>query len=596
MKRLFFFLLLLLIPSQVWAASITNPQSATSMRVEILQKSNIDLKGSADIVELNFSIPQEDEYQRIESLEVYDNNGVCKTEKCSYSFFYDKHGNKKISINWERPETDIEFQIKSIVSVKARKSVKLNHNPEFLGPTALVQSTDQEIADIASKAMGTDFEKVAFLSKWISQNIRYDKVFSDINITAKDILRTRRGVCDEFSNLLVSFLRNLGYHSAVAVGYVYPGRVYGGEQFQPHGWTEVYTESGILADPTWTEVGYLDATHIKFGVFPDSNWIFGNLIARGSLNLEALLGKIDTDIKLLDFEEEPLVEASSGFLDKDVWREYAVIQTNLSADGCILTKIYVKSCVDSGGNEILTKINEDDIVYFCGDRSYFSILKIPNYLQENMKYDCTVNVFPYAGKQELVLLTISSETNDGIKLYTEKTTLTPGEVTMVNAPNSYIFTDKGEFGFNKLNVTASYSDFNVYAYSSGTLAEQEIRVVSEKPFLISLTSPENATVGEAIPVVVNVKNLRQGQQAIEVIFREERVVDNIIGSKDYAFNFTPKSKDDNLIQVFVSTLYYSASKSKMIEVFESPNILTYLIGVFDGMLEWVFELLKSIFK
>ena len=595
MKRLILLIFLLLIPCQVWAAKISNPQTVTEMKTEIIQKSSIDFSVSTNYVELNFSIPQEDDYQKIESLEVYYNNGLC-TDECSYTLYYDEYGNKKITIVWENPEGDIEFEIKSIVSIEARRSLQMNKIPAFLEPTSLVQSTDQEIADLASKARGSDFEKVAFLSKWIHQNIRYDKVFSDINISAKDILRTRRGVCDEFSNLLVSFLRNLGYYSGVAVGYVYPGRVYGGEEFQPHGWTEVYTDGGIVADPTWTEVGYLDATHIKFGVYPDSNWIYGNLIARGSFNLKANLGKIETEINILSFEEEPIVEASSQFLDKDVWRQYGVIQTNLSADGCILTKIYVKSCVDGNGDDILTKENEDDIVYFCGDKSYFSILKIPTNLKDNIRYDCSVNVFPYAGKQELVPFTISFELADSLRLYTEKTTLTPGEKVTVSAPDAFIFSDKGDYGFDKTDITASYTDFSVYAYKSGYLVEQPIRVVSEKPFEISISSPENVTVGETIPVLVNVKNLRQGQQAIEIKFKEETIIDNIIGPKDFAFNFTPVDAEDNLIQVFVSTLHYSASKSKLVEVLDNPNIIDYLVRGFYQILEWAYTVFKTIFK
>ena len=212
MKRLILLIFLLLIPCQVWAAKISNPQTVTEMKTEIIQRSSIDFSGSVNYVELNFSIPQEDDYQKIESLEVYSNNDLCRDE-CSYTLYFDEYGNKKITIVWEDTEGDIEFEIKSIVSIEARRSLQMNKNPAFLEPTSLVQSTDQEIADLASKARGSDFEKVAFLSKWIHQNIRYDKVFSDINISAKDILRTRRGVCDEFSNLLVSFLRNLGYYS-----------------------------------------------------------------------------------------------------------------------------------------------------------------------------------------------------------------------------------------------------------------------------------------------------------------------------------------------------------------------------------------------
>lgn len=596
MKGHVFLIFLLLIPYQAWAAEISNPQTVSYMRAEIVQNSSITLDGDADIVELDLSMPQEDQYQKIELLEISDSNGICKTEKCSYVFVYDDYGNKKVKITWKKPEGDIEFKTKYIVSVENRKSLDIVENPEFLKPTDLIQSTDKEIADLASKARGTDFEKIAFLSEWIYQNIRYDNIFSDISISAKDILRTKRGVCDEFSNLLVSLLRNLGYHSAVAVGYVYPGTIYQGENFQPHGWTEVYTGDGIVVDPTWTEVGYLDATHIKYETLPDSHWIFGNLLARGSFYLKAELGKIETKIKILDFKETPLIESESNFLDDDVWKEYAVLKTDLYADGCVLTRMNVKSCVNKAGEEILSKINENEIVYFCGRKSHFTIFKIPDDLKANMVYTCSVNALPLGGENQLVPLTISHEEINGIKMYTEKTVLTPGEQMSVSSPDSYIFTETGEYGFGKVNITAPYYDFKVYAYRLGSLMEKDVIVVSEKPFEIILSAPENVTVGKTIPVSVGVKNLRDGEQTIDVTFQGKTITENLKGLNNYIFNFTPQNSEDNLIQVFVSTLHYSGSKSKLIKVSESQEILDITVSTIQNFFVWIFETVRSIFK
>jgi len=600
MKKVLILFALLLIPSQVLGLKISNPQIVTSMRAEVTQTDTIYLSGNIQILELNFSIPQEDDYQEIEFLEVSDQRGICNTNLCSYEFVYDKFRNRLLKITWRNPQDDIELKVRSIVSVKMRRSLDYKTFPEFLLPTPLVQSTDEEIAELASKARGTDFEKVAFLSKWINQNIEYDRVYSIINLSAKEILRTKKGVCDEFSNLLVSFLRNLGYYSGVAVGFVYPGRIYTGENFQPHGWTEVYVDDGISADPTWSEVGYIDATHIKFGVFPDSSWSFGTITAKGDLSTRVLLGEMNTEIKLLNIEEKPIIDFETNLLESGVWKDYAVIKSDLSTDGCILTKVNVKSCTDTHGNEFLEIVDRDDIVYFCNKKSFFSIFKIPESIDPMSVYNCTIAVFPYAGEQKNVPLTISYRKSGDTKLTVSKTTLTPGEEVSVNAPNSHIFTDFGEYGFGNLEFLSPYNDFTVYSYNSGDLDKKKISVVITKPLEISLSSNDTVILGSNIPVNIIIRNLQNESQIVRVRFREYIETERISDNKTFVFYFTPANVEDNLIQVFVSTADYSTSDSKIVTVVKETNLLENVVQsltrLISDFLNWLSESFKLIFK
>jgi len=603
MKKVLIFVLLLLLPSPVFSVNITNPQTVNSMKTEVIEKGTLEVNGKVNRIELNLSIPQDDFYQKMESLEVSDSNGNCNTNACSYNFVDDKFGNRVLKIIWKNPSANINFKVSSILSVRMRKSLENKLIPEFLLPTNLVQSTDTEIAELASKARGNDFERVSYLAKWVIQNIEYDKVYSDVTLSAKEILKTKRGVCKEFSNLLVSALRNLGYYSAVAVGYVYPGRVYLEKDFQPHGWIEVYTGNGIVADPTWAEVGYLDATHVKFATLPDSSWTYVSINANGEGVFKVNITWVDTKINILNFEEKPVINFNSSLLENNLWSGYAVVRTDITTDGCILTKIDSKSCTDENGGEFLKGLSIDNVIYFCNEKSFFSIFEIPGNLDISARYSCPIVISPYAGEQKYVSLSISFRQKESVKLAVDKTVLTSGEKLTVTSPNSHIFTDFGGYGFNKVEFYAPYNDFKVYAYNSGALAQQDISVVSSKPLDVFLQSNETAFVNKSIPVTITIKNLLDKNQTVTVKFRDKIISEDIIKSKVLTLNFTPKSVGDNLIQAFVSTSDFSTSASKTITILEekslTENVTDNIISFFGSILKaisdffsWLFGLFK----
>ena len=590
MKRVL--LLMVLVLSTPAFADITNPQLVNKMRAEITEIGSIGVSGNLNRIELNLSIPQEDSYQKIESFEVSDNNGLC-SGLCSYKFIYDKFGNKLLNINWEKQANDINFKIKFIISVNRRYSVEKKTNQEFLKPTSLVQSTDSEIANIASNARGTDFEKIAYLSKWINENIRYNTVYSDINIPAKEILDVRVGVCKEFSNLLVSFLRNLGYYSAVDVGYVHPGKIYTTGNFQPHGWTEVYSNEGIISDPTWGEVGYLDATHIKFATFPDSSWTFSSIYSIGYGDFKVVLKDANVSVNLLSYEESPILSFNSEFIEDKIWEGYAVLKTDLTADRCLLTRMDIRSCSSDGG-EFLQKITRENVTYFCNKKSVFTIFKIPD-LQRNMIYNCPVGVLVYGSDQKNIPLSLSNKELGTTKLTVDKNTASPKELITASAPDSYIFSSNGDYGSERLDITAPYNDFKIYSYKNGALDQQDVSIILNKPLNISLTSNDTFYIGKTYPIIVNVKNLLETSQDIAVNFRGQIKKDRISDLKTFSFNFTPQNGDDNLIQVVVSTSDFSTTLSKHVTVMEEKGVENIVNGLFQAIVnffKWLFSLFK----
>lgn len=96
------------------------------------------------------------------------------------------------------------------------------------------------------------------LVNWVHSNIEYDIGYSGKTSSAAEIFRDRKGVCVEYSHLLISMFRSLGLESRYVSGYVLA------DSWQPHAWVEVEVPGyGWLAvDPTLGQAGVLDNTHL----------------------------------------------------------------------------------------------------------------------------------------------------------------------------------------------------------------------------------------------------------------------------------------------------------------------------------------------
>ncbi len=168
----------------------------------------------------------------------------------------------------------------------------------------------------------------------------------------------------------------------------------------------------------------------------------------------------------------------------------------------------------------------------------------------------------------------------------------PGEKFLVTARQSQIFTDYGEYAYEKAEFTAPNYDFKVYGYNSGYLAQKNISVVLEKPIEVNLDVNETASAGKTIPVKVRVLNLGDKSQEISVIFRKETVSETLTDFKDFVFNFTPQDANDNLIQVFVNTPDFSTSVSKTITVIGQKNAWENIFQPIIDFFNWLFSLFQ----
>jgi hypothetical protein len=150
---------------------------------------------------------------------------------------------------------------------------------QYLRPEPLIESDAPEIRAEADRAVGgaTDTRaRAEKLTRYV--NGLLDKKPTMSLPSAREVLRTKVGDCNEHTALYVAMARSIGIPARIAVGLTYVRGVTGA--FYYHAWPEVYIEESgdrglwLPVDPTLNEFP-ADATHLR--------------LARGGLDKQAVI-------------------------------------------------------------------------------------------------------------------------------------------------------------------------------------------------------------------------------------------------------------------------------------------------------------------
>jgi transglutaminase-like putative cysteine protease len=179
----------------------------------------------------------------------------------------------------------------------------------YLAPELLIESDDPEILAEAEKAVaGVNGARARAekLTRYV--NAMLDKKPTVSLPSAREVLRTKVGDCNEHTVLYVAMARAVGIPARIAVGLVYVRGVTGA--FYYHAWPEVYLDEGngrglwLPVDPTLNQFP-ADATHLR--------------LARGGLDRQAailpLIGRLKMtvlDMQLADDAVPILVGRASN--------------------------------------------------------------------------------------------------------------------------------------------------------------------------------------------------------------------------------------------------------------------------------------------
>lgn len=168
---------------------------------------------------------------------------------------------------------------------------------EYLEATRYINSDKSEIISTSNYIKKTDniLEEVTNIVDWVYNYIEYDISYSDKVVEAVNILKERKGVCSEFSILAAAILRERGIPTRYVTGYASSS-----VEWQPHAWLEVYipNHGWIQVDPTFGEVGLVDASHLMVSRAKDPSEIKDRVTAYGDISLN--FGAKQTDFQIND--------------------------------------------------------------------------------------------------------------------------------------------------------------------------------------------------------------------------------------------------------------------------------------------------------
>ncbi|MEK6479205.1 transglutaminase domain-containing protein [Catalinimonas sp. 4WD22] len=126
----------------------------------------------------------------------------------------------------------------------------------------------EDLAQYLTKPAKNDFEKVRSFFVWMSENITYDvdlfrryRPGSSLNITAEDVLKRKKAVCQGYADLFTALCDEVGISSRMVPGY---SKGFGNSNrtdfsTADHAWNAVYLDNKwYLLDATWGAGGLND--------------------------------------------------------------------------------------------------------------------------------------------------------------------------------------------------------------------------------------------------------------------------------------------------------------------------------------------------
>ena len=133
--------------------------------------------------------------------------------------------------NWE----DVRRQIAAQASESCLKASEFIYESPYIPPS-------RELADYAGKSFGANrplIDVVTELSHRIHEEFKYQPLSTSIDIPLVEVLRNRKGVCQDFAHVMIGALRSQRLAARYVSGYVRSGRDVQGAQAS-HAWVSVF--------------------------------------------------------------------------------------------------------------------------------------------------------------------------------------------------------------------------------------------------------------------------------------------------------------------------------------------------------------------
>lgn len=220
----------------------------------------------------------------------------------------DYFGNPSVAVRIEVEHFDLEISAHSMVEVAPARAINVGHSPPWEEVANLVASGQGDLSIDASQfaapsrhtgatAAIAEFARASFLprravlaaaqdlSARIFEEFTFDATATDVSTPVSEVLEKRRGVCQDFSHLMIAALKCMGLPARYVSGYILthppPGkpRLQGADA--SHAWVSVWCPhlGWIDFDPTNNVIPKGEHITIGFGRdYDDVNPISGVLL------------------------------------------------------------------------------------------------------------------------------------------------------------------------------------------------------------------------------------------------------------------------------------------------------------------------------
>lgn len=153
---------------------------------------------------------------------------------------------------------------------------------EYLDPSPFIESDDPAIVGTARAIVGDERDPVRIaqsLVDWVGDHLVQEPTMSVPS--ARAVLATRRGDCNEHAVLLTALARAAGIPSRVAAGAMYADGA-----FLYHAWSEFWLGRWVSADAVFRQMP-TDVTHVKLiEGGPERHMALGEMIGQLELSVE----------------------------------------------------------------------------------------------------------------------------------------------------------------------------------------------------------------------------------------------------------------------------------------------------------------------
>lgn len=401
---LLMFLLMLAIPTH--AQDDLSGYQTLEIDSKIISPVNIKLTGepvAMEYIHINFTwIPVTDFRQDLNEITSVPSS----TEHGDHLFFDIKKAK------------DFQFEVSFTTSTSAMPvhvKEKIPFPIQQLSPELIEYTKPSELTDVnmdiriqaASLARGEDdlYVVVFKVADWVNTNIEYNlsTLTSQASLPSSWVLENKKGVCDELSNLYVSMLRSLGIPARLVSGISYTTSDLFDYNWGAHGWVEVYFPDygWIPFDPTYNQLGYVDATHIKMGnkkgadryntqytwlgkgfdVVPTSQQIVSEVVRKGTLGRN----EIEIDVSFLSDE-----------VDFGSYNVVAAKVTNRKnyyvARAFDISRVQGLTLLNGGRKDVLFRPGEEKTIYW--------LVRVDGDLDPDFIYTFPISVFTIFEEKE----------------------------------------------------------------------------------------------------------------------------------------------------------------------------------------------------